>query len=179
MLHVNNVNVHNQCVRVHFAKMGIRIYSCPQILLTQNQDICIFKGRNVHRCQTITQSAIRRYVRRLTLISFVRLLHQGYCQCGLLVQPPHQFQERAVGPGSKPGPAESSPTPADSAESWHLARHRSWAARCHKGVQVAVPQPPLELSDHPQPGRFWQNCQPWWASLVFVMRNIWTFLARM
>lgn len=98
------------------------------------------------------------YKHTLTFISLVRVPCQGYCQCCLLIQPPHQFQERAVGPGSKPGPTESSPAPADSAESWHPARHRRWAAHGHKGVQVAVPQPPLELPDHPQPGDFWQNC---------------------
>lgn len=129
--------------------------------LTQHQHVCSLKGGKQTDVKQSHNSVIRRYVSHLTLISFVCRLHQGYCQRGLLVQPPHQFQERAVGPGPKPGPAESSPAPADSAESWHLARHRSWAARCHKGVQVAVPQPPLELSDHPQPGRFWQNCQPW------------------
>lgn len=142
-------------------KRNVHSVAVLPILWTQHRRACSLKGRNAPMPKQSHKSVVRRYVSRLTLISFVHLLHQGHRQRGLLVQPPHQFQERAVGPGSEPGPAESSPTSADSAESWHPARHRSWAARSHKGVQVAVPQPPLELSDHPQPGRFWQNCQPW------------------
>lgn len=88
-------------------------------------------------------------------------LSQGYCQCGFFIQSSHQFQECAVGPGPKPGPPESSPATAHSAESWHFVRHRRWVAHCHKGVQVAVPQSPLELPNHPQLSHFWQNRQPW------------------
>lgn len=138
-----------------------------------------FKGTTLMRCQDTSVWEFRGSLKELhawtassfTLISLVLLLCQGYCQCGLLIQPPHQFQECAVGPGPQPGPTESSPAPADSAESWHLACHRRWAAHCHKGVQVAVPQPPLELPDHPQPSNFWQNCQSWWGSLVFLTRQ--------
>lgn len=140
---------------------------------------CNFKGATLIGCQEPSVNEFRGSpielhawtASSLTLNSLVLMLRQGYCQCGFLVQPPHQFQERAVGPGPKPGPSEPSPAPADSAESWHLACHRRWTAHCHKGVQVAVPQPPLELPDHPQSSSFWQNCQSWWAPLVFLTRK--------
>lgn len=128
-----------------------------------------FKSLEGHRKSYILTAS------SLTLISLVLALCQGYCQCGLLIQPPHQFQERAVGPGPKPGPAESTPAAADSAESWHLACHCCWVAHCHKGVQVAVPQPPLELPDHPQPCNFWQNRQSWWVSPISVTRQFWAW----
>ncbi len=65
-------------------------------------------------------------------------LHQGYCECGILRQSPHQLQECAVGVGPQPGVAKSSSEKTDPTKPRHLARHCSRPAYSHQGMQMAV-----------------------------------------
>ncbi len=65
-------------------------------------------------------------------------LHQGYCECGILRQSPHQLQECAVGVGPQPVVAKSSSEKTDPAKPGHLARHCSRPAYSHQGMQMAV-----------------------------------------
>lgn len=159
----NGINSHDSSLNcLGLVTLSVILYFATllRLRLTSSFHYNTFHYKDMRSIQTC-KFEHKTHQNSLTLISPCPLLCQGDRECGLLCQPPHQLQERAVGPGPQPGSAEPEAAQADSAEPWDPACHCCWSAHCHKGVQVAVPQPPLELPDHPQSGNIWQNCQPW------------------
>lgn len=89
--------------------------------------------------------------------------HQGHRERSLLNEPTNRFQESATGTRAQPAAAEPQTAAADPPEPGDPAQCERWAAECCARVQVAVPEPPLELSHGFRAPPLRQDRQPRWV----------------